>query len=54
MPGTNRTAIFLGVAVGILVAIVAFRVIRWPAPAIAVAAGYGAYLLARRRSRTPK
>ncbi len=46
---TNRrewAARALGVAVGLFAAAVAWSTLRWPAPAIAFALGFGAYLAA--------
>lgn len=37
----------LGVTVGLFAAAVAWSTIRWPAPAIAFALGFGAYLAVR-------
>jgi len=45
----ERRARLLGVAVALAVMVAASLTIRWPAPAIAAAIGFGAYFLARGR-----
>ncbi len=45
----ERRARLLGVAVALAVMVAAWLTIRWPAPAIAAAIGFGGYLIARGR-----
>jgi len=45
--GRETAARLLGIAVALAVMTAAWQVIRWPAPAISVTLGFGAYLLAR-------
>lgn len=45
----ERRARLLGVVVALAVMVAAWLIIRWPAPVIAAAIGFGAYLIAHGR-----
>lgn len=47
----ERVARLLGIATALVVMAAASRAIRWPAPGIAVALGFGVYWLARGADR---
>ena len=53
MKSSEWTACVTGVVAAIAFAMVAWRLFRWPAPAISVGVGFGAYWLARRLLADP-